>query len=136
LRYQKKVNRVGRVFSKENNISKRTRHDCKITLIENLETLPLYQMRQRITEEDEALSAWVQENLDNRFIWKTKSDSTSNVLIVPKLDNSFRICVDYRFLNKQTKNNNYPMLFMDYVLTKLHNIAFSPIKTGGACITT
>ena len=49
------------------------------------------------------------------------SDSkwVSPLVIVPKKGGKWRICVDYRELNKTTKKDHFPLPFIDQVLDTL-----------------
>ena len=49
------------------------------------------------------------EYLEMDIIEPSDSEFSSNVLLVPKRDNTFRFAVDYRELNAITKKNMYPM---------------------------
>jgi hypothetical protein len=44
--------------------------------------------------------------------------------MVPKKDNTWRMCVDYRDLNKITMKNRYPLPRIDDLLDKLNNIVY------------
>ncbi|GJV00607.1 putative reverse transcriptase domain-containing protein [Tanacetum coccineum] len=55
------------------------------------------------------LSVQLQELLDKGFIRLSSSPWGAPVLFIKKKDRSFRMCIDYRKLNKLTVNNRYPL---------------------------
>ena len=57
--------------------------------------------------------------LDKGFIRPSKSPWGAPVLFVKKKDGTFRLCVDYRQLNKVTVKNRYPLPRMDDLFDQL-----------------
>jgi hypothetical protein len=61
-----------------------------------------------------------QKVLDVGFIYPiSESEWLSPLFIVPKKNWKWRICVDYRELNKATKKNHFHLPFIDQVLDVL-----------------
>ncbi|GJY19241.1 putative reverse transcriptase domain-containing protein [Tanacetum coccineum] len=69
--------------------------------------------------EMEELSAQLQELFDKGFIRPSSSPWGAPVLFVKKKDGSFRMCIDYRELNKLTVKNRYPFPRIDDLFDQL-----------------
>ncbi|GJR19633.1 putative reverse transcriptase domain-containing protein [Tanacetum coccineum] len=65
------------------------------------------------------LSEQLQELSDKDFIRPSSSPSGALVLFVKKKDGSFRMCIDYRELNKLTVKNRYPLPRIDDLFDQL-----------------
>ncbi|GKC39969.1 putative reverse transcriptase domain-containing protein [Tanacetum coccineum] len=65
------------------------------------------------------LSVQLQELLQKGFICPSSSPRGSPVLFVKKNDRSFRICINYRELNKLTIKNCYPLSRIDDLFDQL-----------------
>ncbi|GJR95880.1 putative reverse transcriptase domain-containing protein [Tanacetum coccineum] len=67
----------------------------------------------------EELSGQLKELQDKGFIRPSSSPWGALVLFVKKKDGSFRMCIDYRELNKLTVNNRYPLPRIDDLFDQL-----------------
>ncbi|GJY09403.1 putative reverse transcriptase domain-containing protein [Tanacetum coccineum] len=65
------------------------------------------------------LSVQLQELLKKGFIRPSSSPWEVLVLFVKKKDGSFRMCIDYRELNKLTLKNRYPLPRIDHLFDQL-----------------
>ncbi|GJT01860.1 putative reverse transcriptase domain-containing protein [Tanacetum coccineum] len=65
------------------------------------------------------LSEQLQELFDKGFIRPSSSPWGAPVLFVKKKDGSFRMCIDYRKLNKLTVKNRYPLPRIDDLFDQL-----------------
>ncbi|GJV47945.1 putative reverse transcriptase domain-containing protein [Tanacetum coccineum] len=65
------------------------------------------------------LSVQLQELLEKGFIHPSSSPWGAPVLFVKKKDGSFRMCIDYRELNKLTIKNRYPLPRIDDLFDQL-----------------
>ncbi|GJX43124.1 hypothetical protein Tco_0259800 [Tanacetum coccineum] len=80
------------------------------------------------------LSGQLKELKDKGFIRPSSSPWGAPVLFVKKKDGSFRMCIDYRELNKLTVKNRYPLpriddLFDQLITSELGN----GVQSGGCC---
>ncbi|GJS28967.1 putative nucleotidyltransferase, ribonuclease H [Tanacetum coccineum] len=69
--------------------------------------------------EMQELSGQLQELQDKGFIRPSHSPWGAPVLFVKKKDGSFRMCIDYRELNKLTVKNRYPLPRIDDLFDQL-----------------
>ncbi|KAG7556957.1 Reverse transcriptase domain [Arabidopsis suecica] len=65
------------------------------------------------------LKKQLEELLDKGFIRPSSSPWGALVLFVKKKDDSFRLCIDYRGLNRVTVKNKYPLPRIDELLDQL-----------------
>ncbi|GKA89169.1 putative reverse transcriptase domain-containing protein [Tanacetum coccineum] len=89
-----------------------------VKIFQELETLcpTMVPDSEKIMEE---LSNQLQELADQGFIRLSTSPCEAPVLFVKKKDESFRMCIDYRELNKLTVNNRYPLPRIDDLFDQL-----------------
>nr|GEY26982.1 putative reverse transcriptase domain-containing protein [Tanacetum cinerariifolium] len=71
--------------------------------------------------EMQELSNQLQELADRGFIRPSISPWRAHVLFVKKKDRSFRMCIDYRELNKLTVKNRYPLPRIDDLFDQLYS---------------
>ncbi|GJT66259.1 putative reverse transcriptase domain-containing protein [Tanacetum coccineum] len=72
----------------------------------------------------EELSGQLKELQDKGFIRPSSSPWGAPVLFVKKKDGSFRMCIDYRELNKLTVKNRYPLPRIDDLFDQLKGSQF------------
>ncbi|GJR29634.1 putative reverse transcriptase domain-containing protein [Tanacetum coccineum] len=71
------------------------------------------------SSEMEELSTQLQELSNKGFIRPSSSPWGAPILFVKKKNGSFRMCIDYRELNKLTVKNRYPLLRIDDLFDQL-----------------
>ncbi|GJU70885.1 putative nucleotidyltransferase, ribonuclease H [Tanacetum coccineum] len=72
----------------------------------------------------EELSGQLKELQDKGFIRPSSSPWGASVLFVKKKDGSFRMCIDYKELNKLTVKNRYPLPRIDDLFDQLQGSQF------------
>ena len=73
----------------------------------------------------------LQKLLDAGFIYPIyDSERVSPLVLVPKKNGKWRICVDYRELNKATNKDHFPLPFIDQVLDGLAGKKFFSFLDG------
>ncbi|GJR33844.1 putative reverse transcriptase domain-containing protein [Tanacetum coccineum] len=78
------------------------------------------------------LSVQLQELLEKGFIRPSSSPWGAPVLFVKKKDGSFRMCIDYRELNKLTIKNRYPLLRIDDLFDQLQELGMVTLSSSDA----
>ena len=100
-------------------------YDLKINLEEGASP-PVGVMYSLSQLELQVLWEFIDEHIRIGFIWPSSSPHGAPVLFVHKKDSSFRLCVDFRGLNKISKKDRYPLPFISDLLSTV----------GKACIYT
>jgi hypothetical protein len=66
----------------------------------------------------------VQELIEQGIIRPSASPCGSPIILVPKKDGTWHMCVDFRALNKITVKNRYPLPRIDDLLDQLKNVIY------------
>eukprot|EP00253_Pinus_taeda_P031900 PITA_31900 len=74
--------------------------------------------------ENAKIKKQVQELLEKGFIRPSTSPCGSPIVLVRKKDGSWRMCIDYRALNKITIKNRYPLPRIDDLLDQLKEVVY------------
>ena len=62
--------------------------------------------------------------LNQGVIRPNSSPCGSSIMLVPKKDGRWRMCVDYKALKKIMMKNQYPLPFIDDLLDNLKNVVY------------
>jgi hypothetical protein len=96
-------------------------HEIMLTATSSLPNVGLYRTT---IEESEEIKKQIQDLLERGVIVPSSSPCGSAVLLVPKKDGGWRMCIDYRALNKITVKNRYPLPRIDDMMDQLESAHF------------
>ena len=99
----------------------------KIELVPGASAVNKRPYRMSMSEEKE-VATQISEYLDKGLVRPSYSPFASPVILVKKKDGTYRMCIDYRALNKITVKHNYPMPRVDDLLESIGH----GIHTSGA----
>ena len=91
-------------------------YNLKINLEEGT-SLPIVLMYPLSQSELKVLCNFLDDHLQTRFICQTSSSHGALVIFALKKDKTLCLCIDFQGLNKITKKDRYPLLFISDLLT-------------------
>jgi transposase InsO family protein len=130
LKYQEFADVFDKV--KANKLPEHRLYDCPIDLQPGKEPPwgPIYNLS---PSELKALKEYIEEHLANGFIRHSKSPAGAPIFFVKKKDDSLRLVVDYRGLNKVTVRNRYALPLIPTLLERLSGAKyFTKLDLRGA----
>ncbi|XP_019451750.1 PREDICTED: uncharacterized protein LOC109353842 [Lupinus angustifolius] len=94
-------------------------HNHQILLLQG--TTPLNKRPYRYAKhQKDIIDNLVQEMLQSRIIQNSSSPYVSHVVLVSKKDGSWRLCVDYKELNKAIVKDKFPIPLVEDLMDELH----------------
>jgi len=75
-----------------------------------------------LTEKLDALQLYLKENMQKEFIRESQSSAEYSILFVSKLNESLRLCVDYKALNNIMIKNSYLLSLIAELQNKLQSV--------------
>ncbi|KAL6316337.1 hypothetical protein AAG906_017972 [Vitis piasezkii] len=113
------LNLYPEVFSEPKGLPPTRNHDHHIVLHSGAKPVCVGPYRYPYFQKSE-IEKIVHEMLQSGIVRPSQSPFSSPVLLVRKHDGSWRLCVDYRALNKETIKVKFPIPIVDELLDELH----------------
>jgi hypothetical protein len=119
----KVVNQYDEMFQEPKGLSSKRGIQHEIQLQQDC-PLPNIGMYMISVMENAEIKKQIQELLDKGVIMPSTSSCGSPIVLVPNKDVTWRMCVDFRALNKITVNNCYPLPRIDDLLDQLKDAKY------------
>nr|GEZ58188.1 reverse transcriptase [Tanacetum cinerariifolium] len=107
------------VFAVTKSLPPQRSHDHQISLQNGTLPVNIRPYRYPPSQKD-AIKSMVNELLDTGVIKNSQSLFSSLIVMVKKKDGSWRMCVDYRQLNKYTVKDKFPIPVIEELINELH----------------
>ncbi|GJT52693.1 reverse transcriptase [Tanacetum coccineum] len=106
------------VFEVPKGLPPKRSHDHTIPLIPNTSPINIRPYRHPPNQKD-AMELMVKELLDSVVIRNSQTHFSSHIVMVKKKDGSWRMCIDYRQLNKHTVKDKFPIPVIEELIDEL-----------------
>lgn len=122
--YREKIENLIKHYEPRKNVE--TTVETKIVLVS--EDPIMSRPRRLAPKERKVLDEQIEQWLKDKVIRPSVSEFSSAVVIVPKKDNAYRVCIDYRQLNKRIIRDCFPMPLIEDLIDELSGaIVFSTL---------
>ncbi|GJS58032.1 putative mitochondrial protein [Tanacetum coccineum] len=116
-----------RVFELPTKLPPQRAHDHQIPLMPNTPPINVRPYRHTPNKKD-AIELMVKELLESGVIRTSQSPFSSPIVMVKKKDGSWRMCADYRQLNKYTVKDKFPIPVIEELIDELSgSVVFSKL---------
>nr|GEY36495.1 RNA-directed DNA polymerase like [Tanacetum cinerariifolium] len=116
---QSVINSYVHVFDIPTDLSPQRSHDHIIHLSNGALPVNIRPYKHLPTQKD-AIDSMVKDLLEVGVTRKSHSPIALPIIMVKKKDSSWRMCVDYRQLNKQTIKDKFPISIIEELIDELH----------------
>nr|GEX39359.1 hypothetical protein [Tanacetum cinerariifolium] len=115
------------VFEIPKDLPPQRSHDHQIPLMPNTPLINVIPYRYPPNQKD-AIECMVKELMDSGVIRASQSPFSSPIVMVKKKDGTWRMCIDYRQLNKHTVKDKFPIPVIEELIDELNgSIVFSKL---------
>ncbi|GKB64232.1 retrotransposon-related protein [Tanacetum coccineum] len=115
------------VFEVPNKLPPARSHDHRVPLMPGSQQVNIRPYRHPPTQKD-AIKAMIKELLESGVIKHNQSSFASLIVMVKKKDNTWRMCVDYRELNKHTIKDKFHVPVIEVLIDELRGaVIFSKL---------
>ena len=95
----------------------------KIKLVENKQAFFVWNYKLLLEQKIDAIKKYINKYFEKGFIRPSLLAATALVLLIRKLNDGLKICVNYRAFNKIIMKNWYLISLINKILEKLSNAA-------------
>ncbi|GJX70666.1 reverse transcriptase [Tanacetum coccineum] len=106
------------VFDVPKELPPKRTHDHRIPLVPNTPTVNIRPYKHHPSQKD-AIKLLVKELLKSGVIRNNQSPFSSPIVMVKKKDGTWRMCVDYKQLNKAIVKDKFPILIVEELIDEL-----------------
>ncbi|GJY94660.1 putative mitochondrial protein [Tanacetum coccineum] len=115
------------VFEVPKDLPPQRSHDHQIPLMPNTPPINVRPYRHPPNQKD-AIEGMVKELMDSGVIRASQSPFSSPIVMVKKKDGTWRMCIDYRQLNKHTVKDKFPIPVIEELIDELNgSVVFSKL---------
>nr|GEX23665.1 reverse transcriptase [Tanacetum cinerariifolium] len=110
------------VFEVPKDLPPQRSHDHQIPLMPNIPPINVRPYRHPPNQKD-AIEGMIKELMDSGVIKASQSPFSSPIMMVKKKNDTWRMCIDYRQLNKHTIKDKFPILVIEELIDELNGSA-------------